>query len=387
MPIVLAGFTAFLDLYATQPLLPMLMNVFDASQIDVSLTVTASTMAVAVAAPGIGRLGDRIGRRRVIVGSALALALATALAAGSRNLGDLIFWRMVQGLLTPGVLAVTLAYIHDEWPAGGTGSATAAYVSGTVVGGFVGRAVTGAVADRLGWRPAFLALAALNLAAGAALAAWLPRERRQSARGERPALSAATAHLRNPQLKATFAIGLCVLFTLVAMFTYATFLLAAPPYDLSTSALGSLFAVYLIGALITPLAGRWIDHHGHRRSLAAAIGVSMLGALLTLWPATTAIIAGLAVCAAGVFVAQATASSYVGAAAEGDRGLAVGLYASFYYIGGSLGAALPALVWSRGGWPATVGLVAMVQVVTVAMAFAFWSDRQSSAPPLPEAGL
>lgn len=113
----------------------------------------------------------------------------------------------------------------------------------------------------------------------------------------------------------------------------------------------------------------------------------MLGALLTLWPATTAIIAGLAVCAAGVFVAQATASSYVGAAAEHDRGLAVGLYASFYYIGGSLGAALPGLFWSRGGWPATVGLVAMVQVVTVAMAFAFWSDRQSSAPPLPEAGL
>ena len=387
MPIVLAGFTAFLDLYATQPLLPMLMDVFDASQFDVSLTVTASTMAVAVAAPGAGRLADRIGRKRVIVGSAIALTLATALAAASRNLGDLLFWRVVQGLFTPGVMAVTVAYIHDEWPPGGTGSATAAYVSGTVVGGFVGRATAGAVADAFGWRAAFLALALLNLATAAALAAWLPRERQQSARSGRPAVSAATVHLRNAQLQSTFAIGLCVLFTLVAMFTYATFLLAAPPYNLSTSALGSLFSVYLIGALITPLAGRWLDYYGHRRSLGAAIGVSMLGALLTLWPSVTAIVSGLAVCAAGVFVAQATASSYVGAAAERDRGLAVGLYASFYYIGGSLGAALPGLFWVRGGWPATVGLVAIVQVVTVAMAFTFWSDRRSSAPPLAEAGL
>src|ERR1700730_18146849 len=50
-PIVLAGFTAFLDLYATQPLLPLLMRVFGATHVAVSLTVTASTMAVALGAP------------------------------------------------------------------------------------------------------------------------------------------------------------------------------------------------------------------------------------------------------------------------------------------------------------------------------------------------
>jgi predicted MFS family arabinose efflux permease len=383
----LAGFTAFLDLYATQPLLPMLMDVFDASQFDVSLTVTASTVAVAVAAPGAGRLADRIGRKRVIVGSAVALTIATALAAASRTLGDLIFWRAVQGLFTPGVFAITVAYIHDEWPAASTGSATAAYVSGTVVGGFAGRVTTGAVADAFGWRAGFLALALLNLLTAAALAAWLPRERRKAEPSERQAVSAVTVHLRNAQLQTTFAIGLCVLFTLVAMFTYATFLLHAPPFNLSTSALGSLFFVYLIGAVITPLAGRRIDHYGHRRSLATAIGVSMLGALLTLWPSVAVIVGGLALCAAGVFVAQATASSYVGAAAQRDRGLAVGLYASFYYIGGSLGAAVPGLFWARGGWPATVGLVMAVQVLTVAMAFAFWGDRRATAPPLPEAGL
>ncbi len=81
LPIVLAGFTAFLDLYATQPLLPLLMDVFGASHFDVSLTVTVATVAVALAAPVVGRVGDLIGRRRVIVLSAFVLAGATAAAA------------------------------------------------------------------------------------------------------------------------------------------------------------------------------------------------------------------------------------------------------------------------------------------------------------------
>jgi len=64
----------------------------------------------------VGRLADLIGRKRVIVGSSLALALATGLAATSTSLPQLIFWRFAQGLFTPGVFAITIAYIHDEWP-------------------------------------------------------------------------------------------------------------------------------------------------------------------------------------------------------------------------------------------------------------------------------
>jgi MFS transporter, YNFM family, putative membrane transport protein len=46
-----AGFAAFLDLYATQPLLPMLARTFHATSFRVSLTITAPTIAVALAAP------------------------------------------------------------------------------------------------------------------------------------------------------------------------------------------------------------------------------------------------------------------------------------------------------------------------------------------------
>src|SRR5580693_5756700 len=176
-PVVLAGFTAFLDLYATQPLLPLLMRVFGATHVAVSLTVTASTLAVALGAPVVGRLADLVGRKRVIVGSAVALAVATALAASSTSLSQLVGWRFVQGLFTPGIFATTIAYIHEEWPSSHAGRATSAYVSGTVVGGFCGRTISGLVAGAAGWPAAFIALAMLNLGAAVAVAVWLPHER------------------------------------------------------------------------------------------------------------------------------------------------------------------------------------------------------------------
>ena len=372
-PIVLAGFTAFLDLYATQPLLPLLMRVFKASHVAVSLTVTASTVAVALGAPVVGRLADLVGRKRVIVGSSLALAAATGLASTSTSLEQLIVWRFAQGLFTPGVFAITIAYIHEEWPASHAGRATSAYVSGTVIGGFCGRAVTGLVASAAGWPSAFVVLSMLNLGAATAVAAWLPRERGTGAPRSAGSHGRSIVRLfRNRQLVATDAVGFCVLFTQVAMFTYVTFYLGAPPFDLSTAALGWLFVVYLIGAAITPLAGRWIDVYGHRAGLGAGMGIGALGALLTLIPAVPAVVAGLALVATGVFTSQATASSYIGAVTANDRGLAVGLYAFFYYVGGSLGGALPGVFWERGGWQSCVALVVGVQLVTIALAITLW---------------
>src|SRR5262249_32514512 len=157
-------------LYATQPLLPLLVRVFQASHFAVSLTVTASTVAVALSAPFVGRLADVVGRKRVIVGSAFVLAAATGLAATSSTLTALVVWRFVQGLATPGIFAGTIAYIHEQWPASYVGRATSAYVSGTVIGGFCGRALVGLVAARASWQVAFASLAAVNLVVAALLA-------------------------------------------------------------------------------------------------------------------------------------------------------------------------------------------------------------------------
>jgi predicted MFS family arabinose efflux permease len=372
-PIVLAGFTAFLSLYAPQPLLPLFQRVFDASHFAVSLTVTATTIAVAAAAPFVGRFADVWGKQRVIILSAFALAATTLLAATATTLSQVVAWRFAQGLVTPGVFAVTVAYIHDQWDSSRAGVVTASYVTGTVVGGFAGRVVTGQVAAAIGWRASFAAIGILSLLCATLLLMWLPAERRhEPRRSAETGGGSLAAHLTSRPLLGTYAAGFCVLFTQIATFTYVTFHLADPPFGLSTAALGWLFAVYLAGAIAAPIAGRWIDARGHRSALVAAIALGVTGSLFTLGHVLVAVVAGLALVCSGVFAAQAAANSYIGVAAARNRGLAVGLYATFYYIGGSVGGSIPALVWNTGGWPACVALVVFVQVLTAILAWAFW---------------
>ena len=80
------GFGSYLNLNAVQPLLPLFRQVFDASEIQVSLTVSASALAVALTAPLAGVVADRLGRKRIIVASMLGVALATGLAASAQTL-------------------------------------------------------------------------------------------------------------------------------------------------------------------------------------------------------------------------------------------------------------------------------------------------------------
>lgn len=388
--VVLAGVAAFLNLYSTQPLLPLLRETFGASTLQAGLTITAPTIAVAIFAPFIGRVADLVGLRRTIVLSTWTLTAATALAATSRTLDELIVWRFIQGVATPGIFASTVAYIHEVWPATNAGRATAAYMTGTILGGFTGRAVSGVTAAGAGWPLAFVALALLTGVVAIALTRWLPPEARARPATEASRRSESIAHLfRNRRLLATCGVGFSVLFTQVAMFTYVTFHLAAPPYALSTVALGWLFVVYLVGAVVTPFAGRWIDAYGHRTGIAAAMAIGGAGALLTLVPSMPAIVAGLALCATGVFTAQATTSSYIGAVTPSDRALAVGMYSTFYYAGGSAGGALPSLLWTAGGWRGCVLLVVGVQLAGIAVALTQWSPgaRDAAAGTLPEIGV
>ena len=346
--------------------------------------ISASTIAVALAAPLAGVVADRFGRKRVIVPAAFLLAVPTLLSGFSASLGQMVFWRFWQGIFTPGIFAVIVAYINEEWDEG-AGSAMASYVTGTVLGGFCGRMLAALLAARGSWRLPFFVLAAVEVAGGAAMWAWLPPERKTGlVRGRAVGVRAMARHFRNRQLVATWAVGMCSFFTLVAGFTYVNFYLAAPPFHLSTAALGLVFTVYLVGAFVTPFAGRAIDRMGHRFAVAVAFTGAIAGISLTLAPKLGLVLAGLALCCTGVFVAQSSASSYIGVVATEARAAAVGLYVMFYYAGGSFGAEVPGLIWARGGWPACVALIAGVQMLTIAIAITFWRRRQE--PHKPQAG-
>lgn len=382
-----AGFCSFLGVYATQPLLPTLERLFEVDEATAALTVSAATIAIALAAPFAGMLAARVGHRRVMTAAVFLLAVPTLLAATAQGVPSLVAWRFAQGLVVPFAYVVAVGFIAEEWPAEGLARGMSALVTGNVIGGASGRILSGLAAGWGGWRASFVVLGLVTLA-GALVAsrtlAGVGGEERRHVRDAPGGLRLGLL-LEHPRLLATCAVGFNVLFTLVATFTYVTFHLAAPPFGLGPTALSWLFLVYLVGAAVTPLAGRWIERVGSRRAISRALLAVLAGGALTLAPSVGLVVAGLAATCTAVFVSQAAATSYLRAAAPpGARSAASGLYVSSYYVGGAAGGLVPALAWHAGGWAACVALVAAVQLVTIALAWRFWRVERA-APALERA--
>lgn len=380
----LAGYCAFVNLYSPQSILPLLSQQFGAGAAEISTIITVSTLAVALTAPFTGTVADVLGRKRVIVAAMFTLVVPTLMVGLSDSLSAIIFWRAVQGLVLPPIFAVTVAYIGDEWPHHEATTAAGIYSSGSSLGGFTGRLFTGLLADLVGWRVGFFALAGVACAGAIAVSFLLPHEKKfVRSQGLLASGRQMLAHFRNGQLVATFAVGFGVLFNFICTFTYVSFHLAAPPYNLSASWLGALFVVYLTGSLLTPWAGWAVGRFGRRRFMVGVIALWIAGIALTLAPSLPLIVTGLAIGAGCGLICQAISTAYVTITAKAGRSSAVGLYVTSFYVGGSFGAALGGVTWTLGGWPACVALVATMLVVMVGIVFFAWARGVPAAAATP----
>ncbi len=349
MACFLAGVCTYLNMYCTQPLLPFLQRIFHATEIEVSMTVSATILAVALMAPVVGLMAESIGRKKVIVPCLYALTPVTMLVATSHSLKELIFWRFMQGVFVPGVIVVMMAYISEEFAGAHVGRAMSAYVSGTVLGGFGGRFISGIVAHHLQWEHAFIVIGLINLVGAVVVQHYLPKPKHfVRATDWHNSVREALQHLHNVRLLAVFGMAFSVLFCLVGAFTYANFYLALPPWQLNSEQLGSIFFVYLLGVIVTPLSGRFLDRYGMRPTAVGAFAMAAIGLLLTLCRPLPLIIAGLALFSSGIFIFQAVGTVQTGIVAGKARSSAAGLYVTFYYVGGSLGAIVTGWTWVSG---------------------------------------
>jgi MFS transporter, YNFM family, putative membrane transport protein len=380
--VFLCGTCAFLELYCTQPLLPMLARLFHASKTGVGMTVSAATLGVALSAPIFGAFAERLPRKRVIVASLIGISAPTLLAATSTSLAQLVFWRFLQGVTVPGVIAVLITYIGEEWPPDQVALIISFYVSGTALGGFMGRISAGILADWFSWRVSFVALGAAALTGAGLVLLWLPTGQHRHARHESAALAPFPYQVqglfRIRPLVATFVVGFNVLFSLVGVFTWITFHLSAPPYHLSTTALSSLFFVYLVGLVVTPAAGYVITRVGLRAGIGGALVCAIAGVLLTLAASLGIVLLGLAMLSSGVFVAQTASQSHLRVASPPDaRVTAAGLYLTCYYLGGTAAGVVPGVFWAMGKWPACVAFIVAMQLAAMGVALIGWRAPQN----------
>ena len=359
--IALTAFLTVVDLFATQAILPSLAEHYGVSPAAMGFAVNASTMGMAVAGLAVGYFSSSIDRRTGILISLVVLAIPTGLLAHAPDLTAFTLLRIAQGLCMAAAFTLTLAYLGEHYGAADSASAFAAYITGNVASNLVGRLISAGVADHFGLAANFYFFAALNL--GGAVLVYFTVQRAPCMTCIGPSghshASAWLMHLKNPSLRASFAIGFCILFAFIGTFTYVNFVLVQPPLGVDAMTLGFVYFVFLPAMAITPLAGRAVKRFGTRPAFWAALLVAAAGLPLLILPSLPAVLTGMVLIGVGTFFAQACATGFVGRAATSDRGSASGLYLASYFFGGLIGSAVLGLIFEMFGWTACVGGIAL----------------------------
>lgn len=372
----IAGGAAVGNLYWAQPLLGVIGGDLGVATASTGVLVTVTQVGYALGVFLLVPLGDIVARRRLVPllmgGAGLALA-ATALAPTFPVLLAtlaLIGLTTVTGqLLTP--LAGDLATDEQR------GRVLGAVASGLVLGILVARAVSGIVADALGWRSVYLAAAAITLVLAVVLAVRLPA---LPARDRVPyprLLLSVLASVRDARVVTVAVVGATTMAVFTLFWTGLTLLLSAPPFDFSATHIGLVSLVGVTGAVAGLRVGTL-----HDRGLGVpALGVALLVLLSALvvsglGATTTAVVlVSVALFSVGVQCVQVLAQTRMLSLDAAARSRLNTVFIVGNFVGGSVGSALAGPLWQAGGWPA----VMIAAAVLPGTALTVWATQRRRA--------
>ncbi|WP_292431546.1 MFS transporter [Mesorhizobium sp.] len=154
--------------------LPTLSIAFAASFPAVQWVVLAYLLAITALIVSVGRLGDLVGRRLLLIAGLGLFSAASLAAALAPTLPLLIAARAAQGLGAAVMMALTIAFVGETVPKEHTGSAMGLLGTMSAIGTALGPSLGGVLIASLGWRSIFLVNAALGVAAMLAAQRFLP---------------------------------------------------------------------------------------------------------------------------------------------------------------------------------------------------------------------
>ena len=374
----IGGFAIFALLYCVQPILPILAREYGQPPASASLALSATTFTMAFMLVVAGAVSDVIGRKRIMILALAAASLATLACAAAPSWGALILLRALTGLALSGLPAVAMAYLADEIAPASLGLAMGLYISGSTLGGMLGRVTVATLSDYLNWRLAIAAIGVEGLAGALYFVFALPAERAFTPKA--PNLSelgrTLVGHFRDPGLRLLFAEGFLVMGAFVCAYNYYGFRLSEPPFSLSATVVGFVFLVYIVGAASSTVMGELSGRFGRRRVLWTSSAIGLVGALVTLPDRFDAAFVGLALLTWGFFGAHSISSSWVGLRATKGRAQATALYLFFYYMGSSVMGSLGGLFYQHAGWD---GVAALITALVLGALLVAW--RLAYVPP------
>lgn len=160
--------------------LPTLAQAFNASFQEVQWVVLAYLLAITTLIVSVGRLGDIVGRRRLLLAGIILFTAASVLCGIAPTLWLLIAARAVQGLGAAIMMALAMAFVGETVPKERTGSAMGLLGTMSAIGTALGPSLGGVLIAGSGWPAIFLINVPLGIVALFLAHRYLPIDRRGS---------------------------------------------------------------------------------------------------------------------------------------------------------------------------------------------------------------
>jgi MFS transporter, AAHS family, 4-hydroxybenzoate transporter len=160
------------DLQTMAFVAPAIVADWGIARADLIWVLNGSLIGMAVGSVLLGRISDRIGRKRAFIASLLSLCAGSLLSAHARTLGELFVWRTVTGIGLGGLTPLAATFISEWTPRRVRSIAVACAVVSVPLGGMLGAMIAQRAIPWFGWRSIFWIGTALPLLF-VILAAWL----------------------------------------------------------------------------------------------------------------------------------------------------------------------------------------------------------------------
>ena len=237
----------------------------------VTLVFSVQALAMMVASPIWGALGDRLGRKRMVERAMYSGAITILLMAFVTSAEQLVALRLLQGLTT-GVMGATTSMVAAAVPRERSGYAMGLMQTGLLSGVAVGPVIGGALEFAFGFRAAFLVTAGLLLAGGLLVSTlvrehFVPPERQPGERGLRGFAGALGAVLRTPLVAPLFAVRFLAWTGRSMIVPFLPLLVSGLMAGAATAGLVTGLAIgasSALGTVSSVLLGRLGDRIGHR---------------------------------------------------------------------------------------------------------------------------
>jgi len=321
-PLLIIFLTIFVNLVGfgiIVPLLPFYAETFGASPVVIGLLFAVFSLCQLAAAPALGDLSDRYGRRPILIFSLLGTVVSFVMLALAHSVAMLFAARIVDGL-SGGNISTARAYVADVTEPKDRARAYGLIGAAFGLGFILGPALSGVLAP-ISYTAPIWAAAAVTLVATVMAWAWLPETVHRTHAGSGNPFRFLPALIRRATLRRVLAIDF------IYWFAFATFqttfaLFAARRFGFDAGRTGYFFAAFGVlgaviqGGLIRPVVARIGDKSTFMLGLAFA-ATGLVAAALA--PSVTVFAAGLVPMAFGIGFGHPTMASLVSRAARGDE--------------------------------------------------------------------